>query len=295
MQEQDYPSVEHLVIDGGSQDGTLEILRRYRHLVWISESDDGQADAVNKGLRLAKGEILGWLNSDDVYVSRAISQVADYFLAHTEVDVVYGDCYEMDASGRVHRKINAHPVDLEQLLLFDFTLYQPTFFFRRRAVEKIGPLDVTLHLALDYDYIVRTVRSCSVAYLPRPLAGFRRHAKSKTLSQPGGFLPEYLQVLGGVFADPTLPRTLIKLRRRAYSIAHACCAEQLLKAGDVKQARDRLLTALRLCPHPFRWKSAKAALLLFDLLLGIELGAKLIRLTDRLQSHLRVRRSPRAI
>lgn len=290
---QDYPRLEHLVIDGGSTDATLEILRRYDHLAWVSEPDCGQADAVNKGFRLAKGEILGWLNSDDLYAPGAIGLVVDHFSAHPDVDIVYGDCSEVDESGHVRRTVTAHPVDLKRLLLLDFTLYQPTFFFRRRAIDRIGPLSVGLYLGLDYDYVVRAARTCALAYLPATLAAFRTHSNSKTFTHPGNFLQDYLTVFGMVFSDPTLPIKLARLRRRAYSNAYLCGGEQSFGAGRLSEARGRLLKALSLYPHPLRPRSIKAALLLLDLLLGVGLGRRLIVLLGRVKRRLLVQRQTR--
>ena len=281
-----YPRVEHLVIDGSSTDATLEILKRYDHLVWLSEPDRGQADAVNKGFQLAKGEILGWLNSDDVYVPGAVEKVVGYFLDHPNIDVVYGDCNEINEEGRTVKIVRAHPVDLKRLLLLNFTLYQPTLFFRRCAVERIGPVNVELHMGLDYDYVVRAARTCALAYLPATLAAFRTHSNSKTFTHPGQFLEDYLTVFGDVFSDPALPAGLAKFRRRAYSNAYLCSGEQSFTAGRLGEARGCLLKALSLYPHPFRPNAIKAALLLLDLLLGIKMGRRVIGLLGQIKGHL---------
>lgn len=287
---QNYPRVEHLVIDGGSTDATLEILRRYDHLVWLSEQDRGQADAVNKGFQLAKGEIIGWLNSDDVYVPGAVERVVGYLLDHPDIDVVYGDCNEINEEGGTVRIVKAHPIDLKRLLLLDFILYQPTFFFRRCAIERIGLVNVELHVGLDYDYIVRAVRTCAVAYIPATLAAFRTHSNSKTFTHPGRFLEDHLTVFDDVFSDPALSVELAKFKRRAHGNAYLCGGEQSFMAGRLSEARSRLLKALSLRPYPFLAKTIKAVLLLLDLLLGIRLGSKLIGLLRQVKRYLPVHR-----
>ena len=290
VKNQDYPILEHIVIDGGSMDGTLEILRRYDHLVWVSEADRGQADAVNKGIRLAKGEILGWLNSDDLYTPGAVSLIANYFLTHPNIDIVYGDCSEIDESGNVRSFVRAHPFDLKRLLLLEYTLSQPTFFFRRRAIDMIGPLNVGLYLGLDYDYFVRAARTCTLTYLPALLAAFRTHSKSKTSNHSADFLKDHLTTFSAVFSDPTLPTEFVRLRRHAYSNAYLAGGVRSLATGQAKEARCRIIEALRLYPHPFRAKSIKAAFLLFDILLGIGVGRRFIGLLGQIKRHLLAQR-----
>ena len=291
VKDQDYPELEHIVIDGGSTDSTPEILKRNEHLIWVSEPDQGQADAVNKGFRLARGEILGWLNSDDIYVPGAVGKVVDYFLGHPHIDIVYGDCYEMNEEGGLVRTVKAHPVNLKRLLLLDFTLYQPTFFFRRRAVERIGPVNVGLHMGLDYDYIVRAAQTCVLGYLPQPIAAFRTHSESKTSHYPQDFLDDYLSTLNAVFSNVSLPASLARLRRRAYSNLYLSGGERSYAAGRVKEARERFIKALSLYPQPFRAKSIKAVLFLLDLVLGIKMGGKCVGLLGQIKGGLFAQRT----
>src|SRR5688572_25596277 len=113
---QDYPNLEYLVLDGGSTDETLEILKRYEgRLVWISEKDRGQADAINKGFHLAKGRILGWLNSDDTYSPGAIRKVAQYFQTHRDVGLLYGEGYHVDTAGKIIERYNTEPFNFHRL------------------------------------------------------------------------------------------------------------------------------------------------------------------------------------
>jgi glycosyl transferase family 2 len=184
---QDYPRIEYLVVDGGSTDGTLATLARHDGaLRWISEPDGGQAAAVNKGLRMASGEILGWLNSDDVYEPGAVSAAVAYLREHPETALVYGDAILIDASGReLGPCTHVEPPDVQRLIHAGDYIVQPAAFFRRAAFEAVGGLDESLHWALDYDLWLKIARRFPLAYLPRKLARCRQTGENKTVR--GGF------------------------------------------------------------------------------------------------------------
>ena len=185
--DQDYPRIEYLVVDGGSTDGTLEVLARHDgSLRWVSEPDRGQAAAVNKGLRMASGDILAWLNSDDVYEPGAVSSAVAYLREHPEVALVYGDATLIDASGReLGPCSHVEPPDLRRLVHTADYIVQPAAFFRRAAFQAVGGLDESLHWALDYDLWLKIAQRFPFAYLPRKLARCRQTGENKTVR--GGF------------------------------------------------------------------------------------------------------------
>lgn len=180
---QDYPNLEYLVFDGGSTDETQEVLRSYgSRLHWISEKDQGQADAVNKGFQQAKGEIFGWLNSDDTYLPGAIQKAVEFFQANPAISMVYGEAYIADAQGKIIERFHTEAFDYQRLAETCF-IVQPTVFIRRHVFEVVGPLDVSLHCALDYEYWMRVGKRFRVGCMPQLLATTRVHGAAKTVAK----------------------------------------------------------------------------------------------------------------
>jgi glycosyltransferase involved in cell wall biosynthesis len=173
---------EYLVMDGGSGDESVEILKRYgSELQWVSEKDRGQADAVNKGLARATGEIVGWLNSDDIFYPGAVAAAVEFLARRPDVDVVYGNGNHIDEGDRIIEPYPTEDWDFERLKERCF-LCQPAVFFRRRVVERFGPLGVQWRYALDYEYWLRLGKGgARFARIGGVLAGSRLHAETKTL------------------------------------------------------------------------------------------------------------------
>jgi glycosyltransferase involved in cell wall biosynthesis len=174
--------IEHVVFDGASTDSTTEVLRNFTPAVrWVSEKDKGQTDAVNKGIAATDGQIIGWLNSDDVYYPGAIARVAAFFEANPDVDVVYGKADHIDLQDQAFEEYPTAPWDFEQLKERCF-ICQPALFFRRRVIERHGALDASLNYCMDYEYWLRLGKAgVRFAYLEEKLAGSRLYADNKTL------------------------------------------------------------------------------------------------------------------
>jgi len=194
--------LEHLVMDGGSQDRSLEILRRHSmdgsgHLHWRSESDRGQSHALNKGFLLAKGEIVGWLNSDDRYRSGCFEAVKKAFADYPEADIIYGDYTWIDERGRLLR--TRREIEFNYfVLLYHRVLYIPTTatFFRRQIFQEGNLLDERLRFAMDYEFFLRlAIRGYHFQHIPVVLADFRFHRESKSCTMPEKQLQEQNHVM----------------------------------------------------------------------------------------------------
>jgi GT2 family glycosyltransferase len=183
---QDYPRLEVWVVDGGSTDGSLEVLRGYGDRIqFTSERDRGQADAINRGFARARGSVVAWLNSDDVYLPGAVSTAVRALATAPGAAMVYGDGEIIDETGRVLGPfVHTRPFDLWILVHASDFILQPTVFMRAAALRAAGGLDETLHYGLDWELWMRLACQGSIVYVPRMLARAREHAATKT-SQGG--------------------------------------------------------------------------------------------------------------
>ena len=205
--QQNYPNLAYFVQDGGSVDGTANILQTFdNRLQWRSEPDSGQGDAINRGFERIDGDIMGYLNSDDVLLPGTLAYVARYFLENPEVDVVYGHRIYIDSYGFEVGRCVLPPHDAEALKWADY-VPQETLFWRRRVWETVGPIDKSFEFALDWEFLLRSQKAgFRFARLPRFLACFRVHdeQKSSSLMQVGEkemnqLRAEYLGEAPGVF------------------------------------------------------------------------------------------------
>jgi glycosyltransferase involved in cell wall biosynthesis len=186
---QGYPNLEYIVMDGGSTDGTVEILRKYeKHLAWTSGRDCGQSDALNKGFQRASGEILAYINSDDVYEPGALLKVGGFFVNHPQTCWLTGRCQLIDQEGREIRKLITTYKNFwllfksyNVLLAIDY-ISQPATFWRREVIQRVGVFDEKLHLTMDYDYSLRVGSQYKLWVINDTLASFRVHSASKSAS-----------------------------------------------------------------------------------------------------------------
>lgn len=183
---QNYPSLEYIVMDGGSTDETVKILKKYgKKIIWKSEKDQGQADAINKGLKIAKGEILAYLNSDDILLPDCLLKVGKFFQQNPKIRWAFGKCKIIDEKGTEIRKVVTFyknlllPFVSKNLLLVVNPISQPATFWRREVTQKIGFFAEKHYYCMDYDYWLRMITKFQSGFINDYLAGFRIHQKSK--------------------------------------------------------------------------------------------------------------------
>jgi glycosyltransferase involved in cell wall biosynthesis len=217
---QDVQDLEYLVYDAVSTDETPAVLAQYADTGRLSatiERDRGQSDAINKGLAAAHGEVVGWLNSDDVYYPGACRAVLDVFAARSDVDVVYANANHIDEDDRIIERYNTEPFDYERLKDVCF-LCQPAVFLRKRVIDRYGPLDVTLRYCMDYEYWLRILVDQPPYFLERTVAGSRLHAETKTLGSKEAVHREILDMLCQKFGTPPA--------RWVHNLAHVIVRER---------------------------------------------------------------------
>jgi glycosyltransferase involved in cell wall biosynthesis len=220
---QNYDNCEHLVIDGMSTDGTVDLLRalatnqKQQKLFWSSEHDSGQSEALNKGFRQAKGDIVGWLNSDDRYRAGCFEHIVRAFDDHPDIDIIYGDYLIVDEVGKV-LKIRREIEFSAFILLYHRILYIPTTatFFRRRIFDDGHWLEEKLQYAMDLEFFIR-LSECGYRFkhIPQLLADFRMQPNSKTCRSPDLQRREHQEV---VFAAVPTLRRLKSLRSRRLAL-----------------------------------------------------------------------------
>ena len=247
--EQDYPRLEYLVVDGASTDSSVEIIKKYADKLawWISEKDSGQADAINKGLARAKGEIVAWLNSDDYYLPGAIASAVKIFQENPEIVMVYGNMLAVDENGRTINMLKYHQLTLEELLCFQI-IGQPAVFFRREAFEEAGILDVTYHCLLDHHLWLRIALQGRILHVDETWAAARYHSEAKNRARAAEFGREAFRILGWAQKQPGLAEAVAGVERRACASAHRVNARYLLDGGQPWQSLVSWFRALGVHP-----------------------------------------------
>ncbi|NGM86016.1 glycosyltransferase [Parapusillimonas sp. SGNA-6] len=248
--------IEHVVFDGASTDDTVAVLQRFGSRVrWVSEKDRGQTDAVNKGIRATDGDIIGWLNSDDIYYAGAIQSVVQFFQGHPDIDVVYGMADHIDLQDQAFEPYPTEPWDFARLQNVCF-ICQPALFFRRRVVERHGLLDESLNYCMDYAYWLRLGKAgVRFAYLERKLAGSRLYADNKTLGARLKVHKEINDMLKAMFGR--VPDKWL------FNYAHVVIEEKVDRKTDPKSFMANLL--LESLKAAWRWNGRVSSGMLRDM------------------------------
>lgn len=246
---QDYSNLEYIVVDGASTDESVDIIRKHEDKLawWVSEKDNGQAEAINKGLSRAKGEIVAWLNSDDTYLPGTVSSVVRTFEENPDVVLVYGNMLAMDSNGETINILRYRQFSLEDLLCFQI-IGQPAVFFRRETLKRAGKLDPTYHCLLDHHLWLRIALQGSILHVDETWAAARYHAEAKNIANPIEFGREAYRILDWIQTHPGLAEAASGVKERVRASAHRVNARYLLDGGQPWPALKAWMRALFIHP-----------------------------------------------
>jgi glycosyltransferase involved in cell wall biosynthesis len=249
IRNQTYKNIEHIVFDAESTDETISILKKYdKNLKWISEPDKGQSDAINKGWRIAKGDIIAYLNADDTYLPDAVESAVMFFEKNPDVHMLYGDGIITDEFGKNKRTIHCGKITMKSLVFCQDMVFQPSVFLRKDVFDTIGEVDVYLHLAMDFDYWLRIALVYKIGYLPKPLSIAKIYKDAKSSALMFRYVKECEYILEKLFASADLPGDILQFKRDAYIFVYTKGGLDYLHAKMIKDGMSYLWKAFRMSP-----------------------------------------------
>lgn len=276
--DQDHPDLEYIVVDGGSTDGSVEIVERYADRIawWVSEPDSGQTEALNKGFARATGDYVGWINSDDTLLPGAVSAAVAALEARPDAALVFGDALVVDERGGHLRVFEAEDLDVREMLRrCRDPIVQQGSLVRREALEAVGGVDEALHTCFDFKLMVELGLRHPWVRIDAPLGTYRLHAASKSMSDAARWAVDFERMYTDLFAKE-LPPEIRAIEREARSRAGLTAARLYYNSLELRHARRAQLAALRRYPR----HATPAALLL---LLKTFLPARVLRPLQRLR------------
>ena len=243
---QGYEDIEYFIVDGGSTDGSVDIIRQYQDQLawWVSEPDKGQANAINKGLQRATGEVIAWVNSDDVLAPGTVTAAVQVFQGHPEVCLVYGDAISIDQDGAPFHYQAFEQYGVEELVAFHI-ICQPAVFFRKSSLEETGLLDENYHFLLDHRLWLGIAQVGELYHVPEVWAFPRYHSGAKNILKSADFAREAFHLLEWMKSQPRLSQLIAENENEVMAMYHRFSARYLLDAGEGYQALQRYVQSFR--------------------------------------------------
>lgn len=235
--QQDYSNLEYIVVDGKSTDGSVEIIKKYENKLswWVSEKDEGQADAFNKGLQHAHGKYIGWLNSDDLYLSGAISEAINILESNPDIGFVFGDVQSINENDEITNIMRYGNWQLDDLMQFKI-IGQPAVFLRKDLVQEVGGLDSSYHFLLDHHLWLKLATKAPIKYSNRIWAAARFHATAKNVAQASKFGQEAYRLVDWMKENQDIQNIFLQNRKKILAGAHRMNARYLLDGGNYFEA-----------------------------------------------------------
>ena len=279
--EQDYPNLEYLVVDGASTDGSLEIIRRYASRLswWVSEKDSGQSEAINKGLRRARGEFVGWLNSDDIYLPGAVSAAVAAFQSHPQAGLIYANARSIDMDGKPFNLMRARQYSLQDLMAFQI-ICQPAAFMRRSILQQVNYLNPAYQLLMDNLLWMCMAQKAPILYEPQTWAAARYHDQAKNRTRGAAYGREARVLIADLKSRPEFSDLIRSDEKHILAGLERFDAFYLTDAGQPRAALKAYAQAFHLHPQT-ALSDWKHILLAFFSLLGFQ---KVRNLYDRLRT-----------
>ena len=268
--KQDYSHIEFGVVDGGSTDASLEIIKQYEDRLtwWISEPDRGQADAINKGMNKVQGDIVAWINSDDLYLPGAISKAVRAFRKN-DTALVFGDAVTIDAMGRPIKHLKFGDWGFSELMRFQM-ICQPAVFVKKTVWDEVGGLDLSYHYMLDYHLWIRIAEKHDMKHIANPLAASRYHQEAKNFANAADFSNEIFRVERWMRENPQTAAYYEENKRQIIGGAYNLSARYLLDGGFPKKALVHYRKALKAWPIRTIKSWHRILFCVFSMLIGIK-------------------------
>jgi len=272
---QNYSNIEYFIVDGGSTDGSVELIRSWseskknRIKWWVSEKDNGQTEAINKGFSRASGEIIAWLNSDDLYMKGAVDKAVAIFNANPDVGLIFSDVFSINAEKNLINVMRYGSWNLCDLMEFNI-IGQPGVFMRKQALEEAGYLDPEYDYLLDHQLWLRIASISKILHVNDFFAAARFHREAKNIKQTEGFSREAFKIVKWMKYDPKLSNIFNRHRRKIMAGAYRFSARYLMDGGDNAQAFSHYLKGFWNYPPAIMKDLPRAAYSLFNFLPAVK-------------------------